>query len=131
MFGIRSNILGSPLRVIFCRALIASFLSRSSLTSIVPTNDQLLSHSLSSQVERVIHTIPCIKHRKNCKSCSTQVTWRVKLNVRSVCHVCPIRPDCPVFPVCPDDHDDHDEFDHNDNHDNQFCTFTFWQQTAL
>ena len=33
------------------RALIASFLSRSPLTPIVPTNDQLLSRSLSSQVE--------------------------------------------------------------------------------
>ena len=47
------------------RALIASFLSRSPLTLIVPTNNPLLSRSLSSQVERVIHTIPCIKHHKN------------------------------------------------------------------
>ena len=61
-----------------CRALFASFLSRYTLTSIVPTNDQFMSCPLSSQVERVIHTIPCIKQSKICKRCPTQVTWKVK-----------------------------------------------------
>ena len=28
------------------------------------------------------------KHRKNCESCPTKVTWKVKF-VRSVCPVCP------------------------------------------
>ena len=29
-----------------------------------------------------------VKHRRNCKSCPTQVTWKIKFNVRSVCPVC-------------------------------------------
>ena len=113
--------------VFLCRALIASFLSRSTLTSIVPTKGQFLSCSFSSQVEQVIHTIPRIKHCKNCANLRHKFPGKPSLNVRSV------HPVCPGFPVCPDDHDDHDEHDCNDkhNHDNyddQFCTFTFWQQ---
>ena len=84
LFGIHSNILGSSLLVFLCRALFASFLSRYTLTSIVPTNDQFMSCPLSSQVERVIHTIPCIKQSKICKRCPTQVTWKVKFK----CQIC-------------------------------------------
>ena len=110
------------------RALIPSFLSRSPLALIVPTNDPLLSRSLSSQVERVIHTIPCIKHHKNCESCLTQ---KVKFRCQ-ICRSCLACPGCPVFPVCPDDHGEHDN-NENHNHDShdQFCTFTFWQQRAI
>ena len=83
LFGIHSNILGSSLLVFLCRALFASFLSRYTLTSIVPTN-YLLSCSLSSQVQRVIHTMPCIKHHKICERCPPQVTWKVKFK----CQIC-------------------------------------------
>ena len=88
LFGIHSNILGSSLLVFLCRALFASFLSRYTLTSIVPTNDQFMSCPLSSQVERVIHTIPCIKQSKICKRCPTQVTWKVKFKCQ-FCLSCP------------------------------------------
>ena len=46
LFGIHSNILGSSMLVYLCGALFATFLSRYTLTSIVPTNDQFLSCSL-------------------------------------------------------------------------------------
>ena len=124
--------------VFLCRALIASFLSRSTLTSIVPTNGQFLSCSFSSQVEQVIHTKPFTNITRIAKAALHMLPGKSSLNVRSVCPVpvCPVCPVCPGFPVCPDDHDDHDEHDYNDNHnhdnhDDQFCTFTFWQQRAL
>ena len=37
------------------------------------------------------------KHRKNCKSCTTNMSWKVKV---SCCPVCPIYTLCPVCPVC-------------------------------
>ena len=112
--------------VFLCRALIASFLSRSTLTSIVPKNGQFLSCSFSSQVEQVIHTKPCTNITRIAKAALHMLPGKPSLNVRSVCPV-PVCPVCPGFPVCPEDHDDHDEYDYNDNHnhDDQFCTFTF------
>ena len=112
--------------VFLCRALIASFLSRSTLTSIVPTNSQFLSCSFSSQVEQVIHTKPFTNITRIAKAALHMLPGKSSLNVRSV---------YPV-PVCPDDHDDHDKHDcydkHNhDNYDGQFSTFTFWQQRAI
>ena len=130
LFGIHSNILGSSLLVIFCRALITSLLSRSPLTLIVPTNDQLLSRSLSSQVERVIHSIPCIKHCNNCESCPLQVTRKVKFKCQ-ICLSCLSLLSClscfsclswwPWWPR-------RAWYHNHENHDDQFCTFTFWQQ---
>ena len=38
LFGIHSNILGSSLLLFLCRALFVSFLSRYTLTSILPTS---------------------------------------------------------------------------------------------
>jgi len=102
-------------------------------TSIVPTNDQLLSRSLSSQVEREIHSIPCIKHCKNCESCPLQVTWKVKFKCQ-ICLSCLSRLSwlscfscLSWWPLWP-----RRAWYHNhENHDHQFCTFTFWQQRAF
>ena len=86
--------------VFLCRALIASFLSRSTLTSIVPTNGQFLSCSFSSQVEQVIHTKPFTNITRIAKAALHMLPGKSSLNIRSVCPV------CPGFPICPDDHDD-------------------------
>ena len=37
------------------------------------------------------------KQSKNCESCPTQVSWKVKSNVNFVCPVCPVFPACPVL----------------------------------
>ena len=131
LFGIHSNILGSSLLVFLCRALIASFLSRSTLTwlCLQTINFWAALFLFLGWASNPYH-IPCIKHRKNCENCRHKFPGKSSLNVRSV------HPVCPGYPVCPDDRDDHDEHDCNDkhNHDNyggQFCTFTFWQQRAI
>ena len=52
------------------------------------------------------------KHRKNCKSCPTQLIWKVKFKCR-ICLSCQSRQISTLQPW------------------RQFCTFTFWQQRAL
>ena len=47
-----------------------------------------------------------VKHRRNCKSCPTQVTWKIKFWCQ-ICLCCLL-----VCPGCPDHNDDHE--DHND-----------------
>ena len=93
--------------VFLCRALIASFLSRSTLTSIVPTNGQFLSCSFSSQVEQVIITKPCTNITRIAKAALHMLPGKSSLDVRSVCPVCSVCPGCPGFPLCPVDHDYH------------------------
>ena len=44
------------------------------------------------------------KHHKNCESCQSQVTWKVKFK----CQFCPVL-SCP-------DHDDHGDFDDHGDH---------------
>ena len=39
------------------------------------------------------------KHRKNCESCPTQVSWKVLMPINFF--VCPVCPVCPVLPVGP------------------------------
>ena len=51
-----------------------------------------------------------MKHCKNCESCPSQVTWKVKF--KSACLVCSlwlVFPVCPGCPVCPGDHVDQDD----------------------
>ena len=51
-----------------------------------------------------------MKHRKNCESCPSQFTWKVKF--KSACLVCSlwlVFPVCPGCPVCPGDHVDQDD----------------------
>ena len=50
-----------------------------------------------------------VNHCKNCKSWSTKVSWKVKLNVCPVCPVCPVCLVCLVCPGCPVCSDDHDK----------------------
>ena len=49
-----------------------------------------------------------LKHREDCKSCQSQVTWKVKFE----CQFCPVL-------SCPDHHDHYDQHDHHDHHDHE------------
>ena len=82
LFGIHSNILGSSLLVFLCRALIASFLSRSSLTwlCLQTINFRAALSLFLSWASNPYHTM-----YKTLRKLPAQVSWKTKFK----CQICP------------------------------------------
>ena len=91
LFGIHSNILGSSLLVFLCRALIASFLSRSSLTwlCLQTINFRAAFSLFLGWASNPYHTM-----YKTLRKLPAQVSWKVKFK----CQICP---SCLSWVSCP------------------------------
>ena len=76
-----------------------------------------------------------LKHRKNCESCPTQVTWKVKfkcqISLSCLSSVTVVSVPYPGYPVCPDDHDDHDYHDDDDYVDHLQGGFFNWSALKM
>ena len=85
LFGIHSNILGSSLLVFLCRALIASFLSRSTLTwlCLQTINFWAALFLFLGWASNPYHTMH--KTSQELQKLPAQVSWKVQFK----CQICP------------------------------------------
>ena len=85
LFGIHSNILGSSLLVFLCRALIASFLSRSTLTwlCLQTINFWAALFLFLGWASNPYHTMH--KTSQELRKLPAQVSWKVQFK----CQICP------------------------------------------
>ena len=85
LFGIHSNILGSSLLVFLCRALIASFLSRSTLTwlCLQTINFWAALFLFLGWASNPYHTM--YKTSQELRKLPAQVSWKVQFK----CQICP------------------------------------------
>merc|ERR1719204_1025869 len=76
-----------------------------------------LQRRILNSVFHIVNHIVNTKHRKNCESCPSQVTWKAKFKCQICLSCLSSCLSCPGCPVCPDDHDDHDYHDDHDDGD--------------